>query len=523
MEGLKRDYCLSLVKEPQIDLAEPIIEERGEEIFYEFEDRRYRVRRLDPFRLDCLRINLKATHQNLWHLDTIDLYAERQRRNFVMMARKLIRLDQGFLYQDILRITDDLEDRQAKIILEKKEKFQDMPPHEKDEAMKFLRSDDITSEILKDFADLGIVSEETNILVGYLSLVSRKLTHPLSIMLVGGVSSQKDTVKDALLDTVPEENLERFTKISPQVLFYRDELSLQHRILVIDDEGSLKELDYILSSLQTRGLSYSVTHKSPETGKLRSHDYKVKGPVAIMVSASDSKTIKKLANHFLILRMDESPDQTKKVLLKQRDDETLQGILREKKAENIKRKHRNAQRLLKPYTIINPYVKDIEYSDETKKAAIFQPRYLSLIKAVCLLRQCHKEVRRFETTGEEYIEVDSIDIEIANNLMKTVIRMNCELREEALQVLKDIGELIAEKASVHNISKEGATFTRKELMAFSSLTDNEVRAVLKELIEAKYVEIVSGSNGKTLEYRLKLDLVEPCEFKVTRSKIHNSL
>lgn len=516
VEGLKRDYCLSLVKEPKIDMAEPIIEERGEEIFYEFEDRRYRVRRLDPFRLDCLRINLKATHQGLWHLDTIDLYAERQRRNFVTMARKLIRLDQGFLFQDLLRITDDLEDRQAKIILEKKEKFQDMLPHEKDEAMKFLRSDDITSEILKDFSDLGIVGEETNVLTGYLSLISRKLTHPLSIMLVGGVSSQKDAIKDALLDTVPEQDLERFTKLSPQVLFYRDELSLKNRMLVIDDEGSLKELDYILASLQNRGLSYSVTHKSPETGKLRSHDYKVKGPVSIMVSASDPKIIKKLSSHFLILRMEESLDQTKKVLLQQRDDETLRGILREKKAENIKRKHRNSQRLLKPYTIINPYVKEIECSDETKGAAIFQPRYLSLIKAVCLLRQYHKEVKRFQETEAEYIEVDSLDIEIANNLMKAVVRMNCQLRSETLEILRGIEEFIREKAAAHKISKEGATFTRKDLMAFSHITDNEVRGVLKELVEAKYVELIAGSNGKTMEYRLKLDLVEPCEFKVTR-------
>ena len=521
LEGLKKDYCLSLVKEPQIDMAEPIIEERGEEIFYDFEDRRYRVRRLDPFRLDCLRINLKATHQNLWHLDTIDLYAERQRRNFVTMARKLIRLDQGFLYQDLLRITDDLESRQAKIILEKKEKSTDMPPHEKEEAMKFLRSDDIASIILKDFSDMGIVGEEMNILTGYLALVSRKLAHPLSVMLCGSVASEKDVIKDALLDTIPEEDLEHFTKISPQVLFYRDELSLKNRILVIDDESSLKELDYILGSLQNRGLSYSVTHKSPETGKLRSHDYKVKGPVSIMISVSEPRTIKKLSNHFLLLKMDESLGQTKKVLLQRRDDETLQGILREKKAEAIKRKHRNAQRLLKPHTIINPFVRDIECSDETKNAAIFQPKYLSLIKAICFLRQYHKEVKRFQEAEQEYIEVDSIDIEMANNLMKAVIRMNCQLRDESLNVLKDIEELVAEKANVHKIPKEGVTFTRKELKAFSGLNDNEIRGVIEDLIETKYIELVAGSNGKTMEYRRRIDLVRPCELSSTRSKVHN--
>ncbi len=524
VEGLKKDYCLSLVKEPEINPAEPIIEERGEEIFYEFEDRRYRVRRLDPFRLDALRINLKATHQNLWHLDTIDLYAERQRRNFIMMARKLIRLDQGFLYQDLLKITDDLEDRQAKIILEKKAKFTDMPPHEKDEAMAFLRCDDIVSEILKDYAGLGIVGEETNILAGYFALVSRKLDHPLSVILCGSNVSGKDTLKDALLDAVPEADIERFTKLSPQVLFYRDELSLQHRILAIDDEGSLKDLEPILTSLQHKGLSYSVTHKSPETGKLRSHDYKVKGPVSVMVSVSDIKLARNLLNQFIVLRADESKDQTKKVLSKQREDETLQGILKDKKSDLIRRKHRNAQRLLKVLRVVNPYAKDLEGAGDMPDARSMQPKYLSLIKAVCLLRQCHKEIKRMQDAEEEYIEVDPTDIEIANHVMAGILKAKRPLSDEAEHALKDLEDLTAEKAGVHNASKEGITFTIRELSAFAHLSDYKARAVIEELVESGHAELVAGRNGKIMQYRLAgpggsvtPELLKPFENQVKRS------
>ncbi|MFA5143997.1 MAG: hypothetical protein WC522_07540 [Candidatus Omnitrophota bacterium] len=526
LEGLKKDYCLSLVKEPEINPAEPIIEERGEEIFYEFEDRRYRIRRLDPFRLDALRVNLKATHQNLWHLDTIDLYAERQRRNFVMMARKLIRLDQGFLFQDILKITEDLEDRQAKIILEKKEKFQEMPPHEKDEAMTFLRSDDIVSEILKDYAGLGIVGEETNILTGYFTLISRKLDHPLSVILCGSNVSGKDALKDALLDTVPEADIERFTKLSPQVLFYRDELSLQHRILAIDDEGSLKELNAILTSLQNKGLSYSVTHKSPETGKLRSHDYKVKGPVSVLASVSDTKLIKNLSARFIVLKVDESRDQTKKILSKQREDDTLQGILKDKKGEAIRRKHRNAQRLLKSLKVVNPYAKDLEGADGLPDARSMQPKYLSLIKAICLLRQCHKEIKRIEDSEEEYIEVDPTDIEIANDVMAGMLKSAQPLSEEAEKALRDIEDLIAEKSGVHNASKEGIAFTIKELAAFSHLSDYRARSVTDELAESGRIELVAGSNGKTMQYSLSgpdrnviPELLKPFENQVKRSGV----
>jgi len=508
VEGLKKDYCLSLVKEPEINPAEPIIEERGEEIFYEFEDRRYRIRRLDPFRLDSLRVNLKATHQGLWHLDTIDLYAERQRRNFISMARKLIRLDQGFLYQDLLKITDDLEDRQAKIILEKKQKFEEISSLEKEEAMKFLRTDDIMAEILKDFLNLGVVGEETNILVGYLALLSRKLKNPLSAILYGSPASGKDVLKDALLDVLPENDIERFTKISPQVLLYRDEMSLKNRVLVIDDEGSLKELESIITSLQHKGLSYAVSHKNPETGKLKSHDYKVKGPVSIMASVSDMKAVKSLISYFVVLRIDESKDQTKKILSKQRQDETLEGILKDKRAELIKRKHRNAQKLLKSYVITNPYAKDLEYATDTPDARSVQPKYLSLIQTICLLRQFHKEVKRVEDTQDEYIEVDRFDIEIANHLMATILKYRHPLSQEAEKALKDIEELTVEKAGIYSESKEGGAFTIKELATFSHLTDYKVRVVIEEL-QSGYIELVAGSNGKAMQYRLSKKSVDP--------------
>lgn len=525
LEGLKKDYCLTLVKEPKLDMAEPVIEERGEEIFYELEDRKYRIRRLDPFRLDCLRVNIKATHQALWHLDTIDLYAARQRTNFIKQARKLIRLDQGFLYQDLLRITDDLEDRQAKIILEKKEKDREISNLEKEEALKFLKSDNITVEILKDFSNLGIVGEEANILLGYLALTSRKLEHPLSILLFGSPSSGKDSLKDTLLDAIPEEDLERFTRLSPQVLFYRDELSLKNRVLVVDDEGSLKDLRSILLSLQNKGLSYSATHKSPETGKLKSHDYKVKGPVSIFLSVSDMKPLKELLSHFLLLKVDESVTQTERILLKQRQDETLDGILRDKRRRLIERKHRNAQRLLKPYIIVNPHAKELEYKGINADARNLQPQYFSLIKAVCLLRQYHKDVKRFEDTGDEYVEVDPIDIEIANRLMSELIKMRYPLQDESLNALKDINELAEEKASVHKTSKDEITFTHRELKVFSHLSAHKARVIIEELVAAGRIERVSGKNGETMKYRLTREtspnLAAPFESPFKRLSNHN--
>ena len=104
--------------------------------------------------------------------------------------------------------------------------------------------------------------------------------------------------------------------------------------------------------------------------------------------------------------------------------------------------------------------------------------------------------------------------------------MNVELKDETIKVMRDITALISEKAKVHDISKSMVTFTRKEIGAFSGITENTVRSIMKELTEAGYVGKVSGSNGKTMEYRLirneAYDLVEPCESEVTRLKAHKN-
>ena len=140
------------------------------------------------------------------------------------------------------------------------------------------------------------------------------------------------------------------------------------------------------------------------------------------------------------------------------------------------------------------------------------------------MRQYQKEVKKIEETGVEYVEVDLIDIEIANHLMNEIMKNRYPLREDTSLALKAINELVDEKVNINNTLKADVMFTRKELSAFSHLSDNVIRTVLDELVEAKYVEVVAGSKGKTMLYRIAkdIDLVKPCEFKVTRLENHNN-
>ena len=73
------------------------------------------------------------------------------------------------------------------------------------------------------------------------------------------------------------------------------------------------------------------------------------------------------------------------------------------------------------------------------------------------------------------------------------------------------------------MAKQDVTFTRKELSTFCHLSDSRIRTIIDELSEARHIELVAGSNGKTMQYRLTedVDLVKPCETTSARSKVRN--
>ena len=76
---------------------------------------------------------------------------------------------------------------------------------EMDEALSLLRDPSLVDRIIGDFARIGIVGEQTNLLIGYLAATSRKLARPLGVLIQSSSAAGKSSVMEAVLDFVPEE------------------------------------------------------------------------------------------------------------------------------------------------------------------------------------------------------------------------------------------------------------------------------------------------------------------------------
>src|SRR5690606_1256625 len=74
-----------------------------------FQNREYRVRGLSPFGLEKLKINLRLSVGNLFHLDTLDLYQSRARQNFAQAAARACRVNESVISADLLALIERLE------------------------------------------------------------------------------------------------------------------------------------------------------------------------------------------------------------------------------------------------------------------------------------------------------------------------------------------------------------------------------------------------------------------------------
>lgn len=199
-----------------------------------------------------------------FELSTIDLYSSRSRVWFSKLCADLFGASEELVKEDLGKILNLVEDYRPK---EKKNTAHEPTKDEKAEALRFLKNPEIFSEILIDLETLGVTGEETNKLVGYLSAISRKLDEPLSVLIQSRSAAGKSTLQDAVLSLVPDEDFVKYTRVTDQALFYKDEDSLVHKILAIEEEEGMGGAAYSIRNIQSsKKITVAATGKDPGTG-----------------------------------------------------------------------------------------------------------------------------------------------------------------------------------------------------------------------------------------------------------------
>lgn len=478
-----------------------------------FDNREYRVRGLSPVGLEKLRINLRLSAGNLFHLDTLDLYQARARTAFVSQAATVCRLPESLINADLLCVIEKLDAERLSMRKASNDEVETVKPltdAERETALSFLKDEQLCEQIVRDFRKCGLVGERSTVLTAYLGSVSRKLNEPLALLIVARSGAGKSALQDALCAFAPPEELVRVTRLTGQALFYKDPYSLKRKMLVIaEDEGAMQAVYSLRTLASDQRLSIAATRTDPNTGKLSTEHYEVFGPVVIVITTTSAEAFdEETRSRFVQLTMNESIEQTRMILKRQRHQYTLHGVLEQAEAEQIREKHHHAQRLLKPLAVVNPFVEYLTYPAERLIHRREQRKYLSLINSIALLHQYQRQIKTAKQgeTEIEYVEVELADIALANELAEEVLsKAMDELAPPVRGMFEAIRKACRTKAEQGKTKTADVRLTRREIRDMTGWSDWQVRSYCQKLVEMEYLFALQSINGKPAVYQLAND------------------
>jgi DNA primase len=486
---------------------------RDEEIVMTLSDRRYRIRGLAKnLAFDVLlKVNVLIDRAEAFYVDTLDLYSVRARNGFMAQAARELNLTEDVIRHDLGKVLRKLEECQEKQIAKTLQPTQKapMPAEEQAEALALLKDPNLLDRLLADFTRCGVVGEETNKLIGYLAATSRKFDAPLAVMVQSSSAAGKSSLMEAVLAFMPAEDKVQYSAMTGQSLFYMGAVDLKHKILALAEEAGAARASYALKLLQSEGvLSIASTGKDPETGKLVTQEYRVEGPVMIFSTSTAIDHDEELLNRCLTLGVDESREQTRAILQLQRQKRTLDGLVAKQQKTRLIKIHQNAQRLLRPIAVRNPYADALTFPDERTRLRRDHEKYLTLIDTLALLHQHQREIKSAEHDGEriEYVEVTLQDIEIANRLAHEALgRSLDELSPQTRRLLELVTGMVDGECRAQAITRCDHRFSRRDVRETTNWSDFQVKMHMKKLEELEYVLVHRGGRGQSFVYELLYD------------------
>jgi DNA primase catalytic core len=485
-----------------------------------FGPRRYRVRGLEKnLAYDVLKVNVLASAPALdaqgdaVYIDTLDLYQARQRAAFVAAATTELGVGEAVIKADIGKLLLALEGEQEKLITAartpKAPSAMILDESARAQALQVLKSPDLIERIAQDFSRAGVVGERSNVLVGYLAALSRKLDRPLALLIQSTSAAGKSSLLDAVLRFVPEEDRIVYSAMTGQSLFYMGERDLKHKLLAIAEEQGAARASYALKLLQSEGeLTIASTSKDVATGKLVTEEYRVEGPVMIALTTTAAQIDEELLNRCLVLTIDEGREQTAAIHAAQRERRTLSGLLAKVEREAILKTHQDAQRLIEPLAVVNPYAHRLTFLDDRTRTRRDHEKYLTLIDVIALLHQ-HQRVVKTAEHGDRvirYVEATIEDIALANQLAHEVLgRTLDELPPQTRKLLGLVVAMVEKTCTEQGLCRAQHRFSRRQVREITKWGDTQLKIHLARLVELEYLLVHRGGRGQSFEYELLYD------------------
>jgi DNA primase len=215
-----------------------------------------------------------------------------------------------------------------------------------------------------------------------------------------------------------------------------------------------------------------------------------------------------LLNRCIVLTVDENREQTRAIHRLQRERQTLEGLLAKRDRDHILAVHRNAQRLLRPVHVTNPFARELTFLDDQTRTRRDHLKYLTLIRSIALLHQYQRPTKSVSHHGQavQYIEATIDDIAAANALAHEALgRSLDELAPQTRRLLMLIDEMVTASCQQLSVERSDHRFSRRQVRETTGWGNTQLKLHLHRLEELEYLLLHRGGRGQSFVYELLYD------------------
>lgn len=450
--------------------------------------------------LDRMRVTLKVSLNEssvppVRH--NLDLYNDTQLEKFIRKVAERLEIGTTVIGATLAELTQELETYRMEKIREQNvlqaQPVKPLTDEQKTKAIEYLKAENLIEQTASDLQASGIVGEQTNSLILYIAMTSRKMHDPLSVICLAKSGVGKSYLMEKVAMCIPAEDTKEHTQFSGNSFYYYKREEIRGKVFLIEDLDGAQAVLFPIRELQTKKrISKTVTIKD-KNGGLKTVTLIVEGPVSVIGCTTKESVYEDNANRAIMIYLDSSHAQDEKIMSYQK--QLRAGLIDTYNEAQIRERLQHMQKALEPVKVINPYAPLIDLPSEVFKKRRTLPMLLSFIEAITFYHQHQRAQHVEKSTGEIFIETHPADIEQGFKLLSDVLFRKSDELSGALRDFYEQLKCITE-------SEKLATFKISDLRKHTRTAPRTLQYYIKELTAYGYVQIAAGKQATGYEYQL---------------------
>ena len=447
----------------------------------------------------------------------VDLFDHREVDRTVTTACDRLGLDPAAFARDLDRLTAHLEpyrderrERRARgLPLDgaPADRARALTPERERAAAALLADPTLVQRLTALLGRAGIVGEERNRTLLLLATSSYKSDRPLHVLIQGSSGSGKTKLLDVVANCLPPEDVRRYTRVTDNALYNQPPDFFRHTVILIEDlDGLGEEALYALRELQSLGIIRVVKSvKDERTGQIAGAEHATRGPVASAACTTRGSVYEDNLSRCLVIRVDESAEQTRRVLNHQ--DRCASGAVDACDRDAARQLIADAIRLLKPREVVNPYAGAVALPEGLQQVRRLHELYLAFVAQVTWWHQ-----RQRATDARGRLIATPADLRAAAQILFESIVLRADELDGPLRHFYE-----AVKAHLRATGAE--TFTQRAVRAALNVSRSRCSAYCAALSSADYLAREYPGNNRRAAYRL----ADPDDYGALRQRIRRDL